>query len=1470
MPAPSTPSAAAPARPRPSSPPTGAFAGAVREAGYAGPDDTLRAAIEAVGSGRADLAGLGLVVVHLPRRLGGLDLGLVAALVTAGVEVTAVIGRTGDAASDTAAEALLAQLRPVLGTDEAADALVASVPAPTELVRAPDPAEEVAVAVRRIVAAVTGAAASAGPARARRRRLPRARPVRRDAPRAPRRRRHRAHHAPAVTTVAQSVPGRVLLGLLDVAAGGLRRADVAALLRAGPARRPRRRAPGAGAVLGPPGPRGRRRRRPRRSGARGSAGPPRSGASASLAWTARDPLVDVDPDVDVGERLAADRPPGGARRPRALRRRARRPARASRRSAVGGVGGVGRRVCSTRTSHRRRRAGPTRRRGVGARRWPGSPPSTASTQPPDPRARSAGCSSPSSSGPTARHGRFGHGVLVGRLVDVCRRRPRPRRRGRRLPTARCRRAGRDDPLVARPRAARRRRRARAAGAAAGGGAPRPPRRPGRGAVGRAHSPRGPTRASSASASRRRGSSTSSAPGRPARRQRRAAAWPGCRGGAAGSPTSPRSRPASSPPPAAPAGDDELDLGDLLADHRSGHRVADGVVAGEHAGLARGLAAARCPAGRRASTSGPGRVGDHPGLLDRLDRPRSPTGLERYAECPFRSFLGDVLRVGAIDDPTEAELISPMDEGSLVHEVLERFIGEHARQAARRAVVRRRARRPLDASPTRSPAATRPRGGPAGRCCGACGGRSSATSCSGSSTATSASGPSPSVSPGRGRARLRRLGAGDGRRRPAPCSPVVAGVVSSPTAAVSPSAGSSTGSTARPTAAAWSCPTTRPGKPDVFRSNATRSERRPHRAGHEAAAAHLRPRRPAAFPDAEQVDAHYWFVGARGEGGDHRRRVRRRRRDAVPRGRSTTSSTASRPGGSRPTPAARATSSAQWTPRQLRLVRVRPRVPDHPGRGVGAAARGARAGAATSRSPRSSPGGRRRMTARSRPTSDRTAPRSTATPATRSSTTSTATSSSRPAPAPARRPRSSTRIVRLFATGPPRRDPRSSPPSPSPRRPPPSCATASAPPSSGPPTRPRLDRRRRAGARAGPPPRRIDEAVITTLHGFAQRILAEHPVAAGLPPAFEVDEGIPAELEFVERWAAFVDELLADPDLTDDLRVGVTLGLLLPRLAEVARRAPRPVGPARRRSSSPIAGPVAAARRRRRSDRRRPAAAVARARPARRRAPTTSWCSSSLGDGRRRARALRRRRRHRRRPLEVLRVLDRVAPSRSRRQRAQGDLGRASKAEVQRRCSSGAASAQRRAARRSSGRHVLARLVPRIARLHPRLGRRAAARRAAALPRPARARPRPAVARRRRSVRRWPAVVGAPRRRVPGHRPAPGRAGLRPRRRRPRPPAGAVGGHRARRRGGCSSSATPSSRSTASAAPTSRSGTAPRDLFGDGVVHLRQNFRSVDVDPRLGQRRVRARSSARATATSSRRTPPLRARPRQPRRRARGA
>ena len=62
---------------------------------------------------------------------------------------------------------------------------------------------------------------------------------------------------------------------------------------------------------------------------------------------------------------------------------------------------------------------------------------------------------------------------------------------------------------------------------------------------------------------------------------------------------------------------------------------------------------------------------------RLSRQRegllSPTGLERWATCPYRYFLGDVLRISALDAPADELSISPLDKGSLVHEILERFM-----------------------------------------------------------------------------------------------------------------------------------------------------------------------------------------------------------------------------------------------------------------------------------------------------------------------------------------------------------------------------------------------------------------------------------------------------------------------------------------------------------------------------------------------------------------------------------------------------------------------------------------------------------------------------------------------------------------------------------------------------------------------------------------------------------------------------
>ena len=58
-------------------------------------------------------------------------------------------------------------------------------------------------------------------------------------------------------------------------------------------------------------------------------------------------------------------------------------------------------------------------------------------------------------------------------------------------------------------------------------------------------------------------------------------------------------------------------------------------------------------------------------------PLSPTSLETWAACPFRYFLGRVLNLSALDDPEEETVISRLNRGSLVHEILEKFVEEAA-------------------------------------------------------------------------------------------------------------------------------------------------------------------------------------------------------------------------------------------------------------------------------------------------------------------------------------------------------------------------------------------------------------------------------------------------------------------------------------------------------------------------------------------------------------------------------------------------------------------------------------------------------------------------------------------------------------------------------------------------------------------------------------------------------------------------
>lgn len=105
-------------------------------------------------------------------------------------------------------------------------------------------------------------------------------------------------------------------------------------------------------------------------------------------------------------------------------------------------------------------------------------------------------------------------------------------------------------------------------------------------------------------------------------------------------------------------------------------------------LAAGLAAGAARR-RRAFTRYDGLVGK--GAPSPADaEPRSPTGLETYAECPRRYLMKTVLRVGVLDRPETIVRLGPADRGQIMHEVLERFVRQElARSPGERIAPSRR-------------------------------------------------------------------------------------------------------------------------------------------------------------------------------------------------------------------------------------------------------------------------------------------------------------------------------------------------------------------------------------------------------------------------------------------------------------------------------------------------------------------------------------------------------------------------------------------------------------------------------------------------------------------------------------------------------------------------------------------------------------------------------------------------------------
>ena len=80
---------------------------------------------------------------------------------------------------------------------------------------------------------------------------------------------------------------------------------------------------------------------------------------------------------------------------------------------------------------------------------------------------------------------------------------------------------------------------------------------------------------------------------------------------------------------------------------------------------------------------------------------------------------------------------------------------------------------------------------------------------------------------------------------------------------------------------------------------------------------------------------------------------------------------------------------------------------------------------------------------------------------------------------------------------------------------------------------------------------VDAAALQTLHAFAQRVLLEHPLAAELPPGFEVLDEISSEVAFGERWRDFVDTLFDREELEPALVRFLALGQPLDHLRDLA-------------------------------------------------------------------------------------------------------------------------------------------------------------------------------------------------------------------------------------------------------------------------------------------------------------------------------
>ncbi|MCY3710305.1 MAG: UvrD-helicase domain-containing protein [Caldilineaceae bacterium] len=80
---------------------------------------------------------------------------------------------------------------------------------------------------------------------------------------------------------------------------------------------------------------------------------------------------------------------------------------------------------------------------------------------------------------------------------------------------------------------------------------------------------------------------------------------------------------------------------------------------------------------------------------------------------------------------------------------------------------------------------------------------------------------------------------------------------------------------------------------------------------------------------------------------------------------------------------------------------------------------------------------------------------------------------------------------------------------------------------------------------------LEQASIQTLHSFAASLLGERPLAAGLPPGFTIRDEIEAEIAFENRWAAWLDAALDDPEAQRALRPALAADMTLNHMRKIA-------------------------------------------------------------------------------------------------------------------------------------------------------------------------------------------------------------------------------------------------------------------------------------------------------------------------------